>query len=168
MAAWVVLPLPWRPTSIRICGGRSGGDQPLAILAQDADQLLVGDADDRLRRGQRVEDVLAHGALAHGGDEVLGDLEVDVGFEQRAAHLAHGVVDVLLGQPPLAPEPGKGFVEAVGQGFKHCGSSVMGLKVLGCRWWVIGRLAKGIGGLRRCLRVAAWQCYCEAPSGVGL
>ena len=66
-----------------------------------------------------MQDVLPDGALAHGGDEVLGDLEVDVGLEQRATHLAHGVVDVLLGQPPLAPQPGKRFVEAIGQRFKH-------------------------------------------------
>ena len=66
-----------------------------------------------------MQDVLPDGALAHGGDEVLGDLEVDVGLEQRAAHLAHGLVDVLLGQPPLAPEPGERFVQAVGQCFEH-------------------------------------------------
>ena len=93
--------------------------QPLALLAQDVDQLLVDDADDGLRGGQRVQDVLPDGALAHGGDEVLDDLEVDVGFEQRAAHLAHRVVDVLLGQAALAGEAGEGFVEAIGQGFKH-------------------------------------------------
>ena len=89
-----------------------GRDQPLPVLSQDADQLLVGDTDHGLRRGERVQDILSDGALAHGGDEVLGDLEIDVGLEQRAAHLAHGVVDVLLGQPPLAPEPGKRFIVA--------------------------------------------------------
>jgi hypothetical protein len=29
---------------------------------------------------------------------LLDDLEVDVGFEQRQAHLAHGRIDVGLGQ----------------------------------------------------------------------
>ena len=70
---------------------------------------------DGLGRGQRVEDVLADGALAHGGDEVLGDLEVDVRFEQGAADLAHRVVDVLLGQAALAREAAEGFVQAIGE-----------------------------------------------------
>ena len=97
--------------------------QPLPVLAEDADQLLVGDADDGLRRGEGVEHVLADGALAHGGDEVLGDLEVDVGFEQGAAHLAHRVIDVLLGQAALAAEAGEGFIEPVGERFEHVGLS---------------------------------------------
>ena len=65
------------------------------------------------------QDLLADGALADGGDEVLDDLEVDVGFEQRAADLAHRLVDVLLGQPALAAEAAEGLGQAVGEGFEH-------------------------------------------------
>ncbi len=53
------------------------------------------------RGSQRFQHILPDGALAHGGDEVLDDLEVDVGFEQRATDFAHRFIDILLGQIAL-------------------------------------------------------------------
>ena len=49
------------------------------------------------------------------GDEVLDDAEVDVGLEQRQADLAHGLVDVVLGQPPAALEAVEGRAEPIGE-----------------------------------------------------
>jgi hypothetical protein len=47
---------------------------------------------------------LAERLLLDLADETANDLEVDVGFEQRDADVAQGVVDVLFGQLPLALE----------------------------------------------------------------
>ena len=92
-----------------------GRAQRLPLGAEDADQFLVDDADHRLRRGQRFQDILTDGPLAHGGDEVLDDLEIDVGLEQRPADLVHRLVDVRFGQPPLARELAKGFGQSIGK-----------------------------------------------------
>ena len=79
------------------CGG--GPDRSsLRRLAQRRQQLLVDDLDDLLRRRQALHHLGADGALADARDELLDDLEVDVGFEQRQAHLAQRGIDVLLGQ----------------------------------------------------------------------
>ena len=45
---------------------------------------------------RRLAQLLADAALADAGDEVLDDLEVDVGLEQGEADLAQDLVDVVL------------------------------------------------------------------------
>jgi hypothetical protein len=85
----------------------------LALAAEDVDQLVVDDADRGLSRREGAEDVLADRALADCGDEVLGDLEVDVRLEQGAADLLHRLVDVLLGQAALTAEATKDVGQAV-------------------------------------------------------
>ena len=82
------------------------------------------DAHDHLPGSQALHDVLADCTLAHGGHEVLHDLEVDVGLEQREAYLAHGGVDVVLREPSLAGEVGEDVLESVGEVLEHAGSSV--------------------------------------------
>ncbi len=53
--------------------------------------------------------------------EVLGDLVVDVGFQQGHPHLAHGGFDVGLGQLAVAAQLFEHTGKAVGQRFKcHC------------------------------------------------
>jgi hypothetical protein len=58
-------------------------------------------------------------ALAHLGDELLHDLEVDVRLEQREPDLAHGLRDRLLVEAALAAEVAKGVLELVGEGVEH-------------------------------------------------
>ena len=65
-----------------------------ARLAEHLDQLVVDDLDDLLGRVEALEDLLADRPLADPLDEALGDLEVDVGLEQRAADLLERLVDV--------------------------------------------------------------------------
>src|SRR4029077_16988486 len=84
------------------------------------------DADDLLRRGEAAEHVLADGALLHAGDELLAELEVDIGLEQRLAHLAHGVCDVFFSEFALAAEPAKDLVEALLQTLEHIWKSLRG------------------------------------------
>ena len=67
-------------------------------------QLVVDDLDDLLRRGQALHDLLSHGALGDAGDKIFRNFIVDVRFQQGHAHLAHSVLNVLLGQLALAAQ----------------------------------------------------------------
>ena len=50
------------------------------------------------------------------GDESLGDLEVDVGFEQRLTHFAQRLRDIFFGQDAFAAQVPKGVL----QFFRKC------------------------------------------------
>ena len=104
-------------------GGRVLGEGQLTgLAAEDADQFLVDDLDDLLGRVQRRGHLGAFGALLDAGDEVAHDGQRHVGFEQSESDLAGGGVDVLVGQPALAAQPGEDTGQPVGQGFKHAAS----------------------------------------------
>ena len=75
----------------------SRGDSP----PRSVGEFLVDDLDDLLGRGQRPHDLFPHRPLPDALDEGLGDLIVDVGFQQRQAHLAQGLAHLGLGE--LAP-----------------------------------------------------------------
>ena len=75
--------LPWR-WNVRSPAPRS------------VDELVVDDLHDLLAGVQALEDLRPDRLLADAGDEVLDDLEVDVGLEQAQADLAHRGVDVRL------------------------------------------------------------------------
>ena len=79
------------------------------------DELPVNDADHLLAGLEALGDLAAHGFGEHVGDEVLDDVEVHVRLEQGGAHLAHGLGDVVLGNPPASGEAAKGGVEAIGE-----------------------------------------------------
>jgi len=73
--------------------------------AQKLGELVEHDLHDVLRRGERIEHLGGEAALLRAGHEGLHHLEVDVGLQQRQANLAHGGVDVLLGEAPLRAQP---------------------------------------------------------------
>ena len=56
--------------------------------AEQADEFAVDDPDHLLTRGQALHDFLAQGAFADPTEELLGDLEVYIGFEQSTPDLA--------------------------------------------------------------------------------
>ena len=68
---------------------------------------------------QALEDLRADGPLADPGDEVLDDLEVDVGLEEREPDLAHGGVDVGLADAAAAGQGAERLAQAVGEGVEH-------------------------------------------------
>ena len=70
--------------------------QGLGLATHQRGQLLLDDLDDHLGGGEAFHHLLAHGPLAHSGNEVLGDLVVDVGFQQGQADFSHGVGNVLF------------------------------------------------------------------------
>ena len=92
----VVLPEPWRPT-IRIgTGGRRRCEIGWAVAAEHGDELVVDDLDDLLAGRDRFRHRRADGAFGHALHEVAHHVERDIGLEQRAAHLAHGLAHVAL------------------------------------------------------------------------
>ena len=118
LAAEVVLPEPWRPTSAMTAG------LPLrwnvrSPAPRSADELVVDDLHDLLAGGQALEDLGADGLLADAGDEVLDDLEVDVRLEQREPDLAHRGVDVGLADAAAAGQVAEGLAQALAQGVEH-------------------------------------------------
>ena len=58
------------------------------------DQFVMDDLDHHLAGRDRLDDGGADRLLAHALGETADDVERDVGFQQRAAHLAHRGVDV--------------------------------------------------------------------------
>ena len=66
------------------------------VLAQHLDQRVVDDLDDHLARRHRLDDLAADRLFLDVLDERADHLEGHVGLDQRAAHLAHGGIDVSL------------------------------------------------------------------------
>ena len=87
--------------------------------ADQLGQLLVDDLHDLLARVQALGDLLAERALAHPGDEVVDDLEVDVGLDQREPDLAHRARDRLLVEAPALAQAAERRPEPFGKGVEH-------------------------------------------------
>ena len=77
----------------------------LAVGAKRRDQFVMDDLDHHLAGRDRLDDGGADRLLADAVDEASDDLERNVGFQQRAAHLAHRGVDVGFGQRTAARQP---------------------------------------------------------------
>ena len=90
------------------------------VLAEEGDELVVDDFDDLLGGAQRAVRTCRPRDLARMCSmRVSDDGEVDVGFEEGEADLAHGVGDVFVGDGALAAEGLEGALELVGEVFKH-------------------------------------------------
>ena len=85
----------------------------------------MDDLHDLLAGREALLDVLAKRPLAHLGHELLDHVEVDVGFEQREADLAHRPGDRLLVQRAAALEVAEGALELVSEGVEHRPPSVL-------------------------------------------
>jgi hypothetical protein len=84
--------------------------------AEQVEQLVVDDLHHQLPRLEALDDLLADGLLHDVVHEVVDDLEVDVGLEQRGADLAHRFADVFFGD---LSTPGKAAEDA-GEFFSEC------------------------------------------------
>ena len=89
----------------------------------------MDDLDDLLRRVERLADLGPECAFAHGGGELPDDGQRDVRLEQRRADLAHGGVDIGLGQPTLTAQVLERGGESVGERGEHRGPSSSGAGV---------------------------------------
>ena len=79
----------------------------------------MDDLDDLLPRRQALRHLRAKGALLHRRDELLDDIEVDVGLEQCEADLADRRVDIVLAQTPARAQVAENAAESVGERVKH-------------------------------------------------
>ena len=74
----------------------------LGVRAQHGDQLVVHDLDHHLPGRDRLDHILADSLGLHLVGELAHHLERDVGLQKRAAHLAHRLGHVALGQRAAA------------------------------------------------------------------
>ena len=126
LAVVVVLPEPCRPTMRIGAGGAVDAEVAgLALAAEHVDERVVDDLDDLLAGGDGLGDGLALGLVGDCLDEVAGDGEGDVGFEQRGADLAEGGGDVLVGEGALAGERAEDAGEPVGKGLEHRAAALL-------------------------------------------
>jgi hypothetical protein len=96
------------------------GELELAVFgAHQGHELFVARVHELLRGLDALEHLRAEHALAHAFGEVRRDLEVDVGFEQRRAHGAQSLLDVLGAEFRLAAEEGERAGQALGERFEH-------------------------------------------------
>src|SRR5207244_7258627 len=96
------------------------------VAAQELDQLIVHSLDDGLRRGQAGRDLGAQKPGPDTLDEVLDDLEVDVGLEQCQADLAQTGVHVLRPEHAPAGDLLERRSEALAKRLKHFRASPAG------------------------------------------
>jgi hypothetical protein len=89
------------------------------LAAEHGDQLLVHDRDDALVGVERQQRLGADRLLLHPGDQVAGHLEVDVGLEQRDAHLAQGRLDVGLAELAAAAQAVEDVLESIAEALEH-------------------------------------------------
>ena len=82
--------------------------------AHERREFLIDNLDDDLRRRQRLEDFLADCAFLDRLDEVLDDLEIDIGFEERHADFPHRLVDIVLRQLAMTAQLLERLLQTVG------------------------------------------------------
>ena len=87
--------------------------------AHQVDQFLMDDADKLVRGVEGLEDRLADGLFGDLGDEILGDLDADVGFQQGPLDQGQPFAHVRLGQPAAAAEGLDRRTEVFLKGFEH-------------------------------------------------
>ena len=105
-----------------IVGGCGRHRQPMSAAAEQLHQLAVHHLHDLLRGRDRREDVLADGLLPDAVDEGADHLEVDVRLQERDAHLAERLLDVLLGQAAAPAELVEDRLKPATQGVEHAKS----------------------------------------------
>ena len=102
------------------CGGFAG-EIDLGRLAERLDQLFVDDLDDRLRGRKRAHDLFADRALAHAGEKLFDDFEINIRLQEREADLTKRRVDIGFRQLAFAAELFENRVELLGQTVEHSG-----------------------------------------------
>ena len=92
--------------------------------AHDRGQFVAHHLDQGLARGQRLQHFLADRTHLDALDQGLHHRQRNVGLEQRDAHFAGRLADVLLGQAAAATQALDGAGKALGQGLEHAAQPV--------------------------------------------
>ena len=74
------------------------------IGAKQLRQLVIEDFDNLLPWRNGAQNVLTQRLALNSGDEVLGDLKMNVRFQQSQANLPERIIDVSLRDGAMAPE----------------------------------------------------------------
>ena len=90
-----------------------------AIAGEDADQFVMDDLHDHLARGDRLGDGAAGGLFGDTLDEVAGDGQRNVSFQQGDTDLAQRGDDIGLGQGALFGQAVENAAKAFGEAFEH-------------------------------------------------
>jgi hypothetical protein len=83
--------------------------------AQELDQLVTNNLDDLLPGSEGFYDFLAQCALFHSLDEILRDLEVNIGIKESIPDLPARLFEVPFGHAALATKVPENFLQLVGQ-----------------------------------------------------
>ena len=91
--------------------GAAAEIQPGVGRAEQVHEFVVDDFDDLLAGLDALDDFRADGLGFDALDEIAGDLEIHIGFQQRHADLAEGVGDVGLGNFSEPAQISEGVLE---------------------------------------------------------
>src|SRR2546425_3754244 len=89
------------------------------LRAQQSDQLVVDDFDDLLARLNALNDLLADRLFLDSLDEIAGDLEIDIGVQQRHPDLAQRISHVGLGNLSQSAQVPENVLELAAQRIEH-------------------------------------------------
>jgi hypothetical protein len=89
------------------------------LPAERRGQLVTDDLHDLLRGREAPHDLLGERSRAHPGEEVIDDLEGDVGLEQRRAHALEGLIHLLGVELSPRLELLEDRVQTAGQRVEH-------------------------------------------------
>ena len=88
-------------------------------LAEQADELAMNEPQEVLLGGEAAQHFLTERVPLDRFDEVPDDLQVDVGLEERQAHVAERVLDVPFGDPSLSLQLAQQGIELLRESFEH-------------------------------------------------
>ncbi len=92
--------------------GRSPEElQGFGAPAHEVGEGFIDNLDHLLAGSKALHHLLAHDARGNPGDKVLGDLVMDIGFQQRHADFAKGFPNVFFGQFSLPAKILKNLLE---------------------------------------------------------
>ena len=94
-------------------GGLLGELELGLAAAKKLYQFIPDHLDNLLARGQGLHHLLAQSALLHPLNELLGDLEVYIGIQERVPDLPGRCINMALGDTPLAAQISEDFLQLV-------------------------------------------------------
>ena len=84
-----------------------------SIPTQQLGQLVIKDFNNLLARRDAPQHFLAERPVLDSRDEILGNLKVNVGFQQCQPNLAQRVIDVALRDRAMTPEVFKNILKLI-------------------------------------------------------
>ncbi len=128
---------------------------------QHAGQFIVDDLDEGLARTQAAGHLSAHGPFAHPLDKAAYHGQRDVGFQQRPAHVAQRLGDVVLGETPAPAHLVGNGLQAITEVVEHSGG-LRRFPVTGARSIADSNSRRQAGQAKNSSR--RWQSFLDSPT----